>query len=59
VRRWRLRSGAPGRPIGAFGFATVALGFLVGTLGLLVCALPAAAQRAPVLHQIKVRHPYY
>jgi TolB protein len=52
VRLRRLCSSAPGRPIGALDFA-------IGALSLLVGALPAAAQRAPVLQQIKVRHPYY
>ena len=36
-----------------------ALGFAIGALGLLVGSVHASAQRAPVLQQIKVRHPYY
>ena len=52
MRLRRLRSSALDRPIGALGFAAAAL-------GLLVAPLPAGAQRAPVLQQIRVRHPYY
>ena len=36
-----------------------AVGLALGALGLLVGPVPASAQRAPVLQQIKVRHPYY
>jgi len=52
VRLRRPRAGALGRTTGALGVATGALGLLVG-------AVPASAQRAPVLQQVKVRHPYY
>jgi TolB protein len=59
VKLRRRGSGTHGLAIGAHGFAICALEVAVGALGLLVNAVPASAQRAPVLQQIKVRHPYY
>ena len=43
----------PGRSLAALGMTGA------GILAALTCPTPLHAQRAPVLQQIKVRHPYY
>jgi TolB protein len=44
---------------GAIDLLAGALGLVAAMAGLVSSARPAAAQRAPVLQQIKVRYPYY
>jgi TolB protein len=44
---------------GARGLLAGAVGFMAAVVALTSSARPTAAQRAPVLQQIKVRHPYY
>ena len=52
------RKGGEARRAGA-SRCGVASPLAICALGLLACRSPVAAQRAPVLQQIKVRHPYY